>query len=90
MHPTRNESGSILIQAQVVSRSQQLETELDRDVHVGNINAVAILVPVVAILDHFVEDHGAVVDHQPLLVHTFGVFSTPDQQSEVWMWSGQV
>lgn len=52
--------GSLLVQAQVVCRRQQLEANLDGNLHVRNVFAVAVSVPVVEVFDHLVEDHGAV------------------------------
>lgn len=49
--------GGLLIQAQVVGGGQQLQTELDGNLHVGHVLAVAVAVPVVKVLDHFVEHH---------------------------------
>jgi len=52
--------GCILVQAQVICRGQQFEAELDRDLHVGNILAVTVAVPVVEVFDNLIKDHGAV------------------------------
>lgn len=51
----------LLIQAQVIGCGQQLETQLDGNVHVGHVFAVLVAVPVVKVLDNFVEDRSAVV-----------------------------
>lgn len=50
----------LLIQAQVIGRGQQLKAELYRNVHVGHVFAVSVTIPVVEVLDHFVEHHSAV------------------------------
>lgn len=52
--------GSLLVQAQVVCRRQQLEANLDGNLHVRHVFAIAVSVPVVKVFDDFVKDHGAV------------------------------
>ncbi len=59
------EGAGLLVQAEVVSRSEQLEAQLDGNVQVWHLFAVAVLVPVVKILDHFVEYHAAASGRQP-------------------------
>lgn len=55
---------SLLIEAKVIRRRKQLETDLNWDIHVGNVFAVAILVPVVEVFDHFVQHNGTVERQQ--------------------------
>lgn len=53
-------NGCILVQAQVIRCGQQLKAKLDRNIHVRNVFAVAVAVPVVEVFDNFIKDHGAV------------------------------
>lgn len=48
-----------LLTVQIVSCHQQLQAQLGRDVHVGDILRVAVAVVVVEILGDFLEDHAA-------------------------------
>lgn len=45
------------IEAKIISSHQQLKTNLDWDVHVWNVVLVAVLVPIVKILDYFFQHH---------------------------------
>lgn len=53
-------SSGLLVQAEIVACGQHLEANLDRNVHVWHVFAVTVAVPVVKILYHLVEYHGAV------------------------------
>lgn len=50
----------LLVQAQIVRCGKELETEFHGNVHVRNIFAIPVAVPVVEVLDHFVENHATV------------------------------
>lgn len=48
----------LLVKTEKVRSSEELEAELDGNVHIWDILAVAVLVPVVEILNHLVKNHG--------------------------------
>lgn len=48
----------LLVKAEKVRSSEELEAKLDGNIHIWDILAVAVLVPVVEVLDYLVENHG--------------------------------
>ena len=52
-------SGDLLIQAQVVGRRKEFQAQFHRNVHIRNIFAVAVPIPVVEVLNNLVEYHAA-------------------------------
>ena len=44
---------------QIVRRHQELQTQLARDIHVLHARAVTVLLVVVEVLDHLLQDHAA-------------------------------
>lgn len=61
-HGAWNVVACLLVQTQIVGRGQEFEAKLDGNVHVRNVLAVAVLVPVMHVLDNFVKDHTTVHD----------------------------
>ncbi|KAK6717191.1 hypothetical protein SNK05_000392 [Fusarium graminearum] len=76
IHALGCSNGCILVQAQVIRRGQQLKAKLDWDIHVGDIFAIAVAIPVVKVFDNLIEDHGAVdiFYHQRLALSRVGMF----------------
>lgn len=64
-HVSRTKSGPgewrySLVESEIVGGCEELETDFNRNVHIGNIVTVTVSIPVVEILDHFVKDHSTI------------------------------
>lgn len=49
--------GALTVKAEVVGSHEKLEAQLGRNLHVWHILVLAVLVPVVEVLYHLLEDH---------------------------------
>lgn len=50
----------LTVKPKVICCHQKLEAELDRNLHIGHVLSESMLVPVVEVLDYFLEHHSAV------------------------------
>lgn len=91
IHALGCSNGCILVQAQVIRRGQQLKAKLDWDIHVGDIFAIAVAIPVVKVFDNLIEDHGAVdiFYHQRLALKVWNV-PAEAEHNQTWRVCGQV
>ena len=49
----------LTVKSEIIRRHQELEAQLDGDLHLGHVLLVTVLVPVVEVLGYFLEHHTA-------------------------------